>query len=680
MTDLTSKCKNIFLGCFLLSSFSSQASNVTDSDADADADHYFSAAVTAFNNLKEPDINEAKHRKYLASLMHSHDLLQHHPLSVWVEYFILSSGIHNTHEHFIYSFIERNKNSYASEKLAQEWLSFLIKRNKRNQFANDYAMVRNPSNKLKCHWYQIHFESFWSHNHQIQKEVLDFWRNLKSVPLACLDLIDYLIKAGLLGEQDIQTKQQQLLRKNYQTNASSLMKFLPENKRLPRRVIRYIQKQPARYLNELAQKDNQGLKNLGEPIVYAIQRLAKYEPRKAAKYLRKFSTIMTSRQIGSAWTSIAFYGILEHLPKSMLWFQEAQQHDYQPTSLEMEWQARAFLRFKQWALVKKSILQMPKHLQKESTWIYWLGRAEKSLGNDFKAKQLFESIANVPRYYGLLATEELGKMPTLPEHAFAYEELDLQFIQTIRQQPGIQRALFLFKHGLKKDAYAEWNWTIKKWDDGSILGAANVAHDEKLYLLAVNTADKTQIYHNYKLRYLRPFEYIVQQNARMHGISEHYIYGLMRQESRFNPRAYSRAGARGLMQIMPKTGRWLAKQVNPSRPFHLESLFTPENNIQLGTYYLNELLNVFNDSPILASVSYNAGPPRAKAWPDDRPMEGAIFVETIPFSETRLYVKLVLRNTTFYSLVYPSDEPSSLKKRLGKVYPVSENAIPVGLP
>ncbi len=185
----------------------------------------------------------------------------------------------------------------------------------------------------------------------------------------------------------------------------------------------------------------------------------------------------------------------------------------------------------------------------------------------------------------------------------------------------------------------------------------------------MNTADRTQAEHDFSLRFLMPYRDIMQRATDDVGLDMAWAYGLVRQESRFIMNARSSAGAHGLMQVMPATAKWVARKIGMS-DFSPSMMSDPNINIQLGTNYMSMVFTDLDSSWTLASAAYNAGPGRPKNWRSSLPraVEGAIFAETIPFSETRTYVKNVLSNATYYAALM-SGRPQSLKDRLGVVSP-----------
>jgi len=171
--------------------------------------------------------------------------------------------------------------------------------------------------------------------------------------------------------------------------------------------------------------------------------------------------------------------------------------------------------------------------------------------------------------------------------------------------------------------------------------------------------------HDFNLRYPAPYREALQSPLQEHDLEEAWVYGLMRQESRFVTHAKSEVGAAGLMQIMPDTARWAARRLG-LKGYRKGMIHQLDMNLRLGTYYMKNVYSRFDDSPVLASAAYNAGPTRAKKWRANRPLEGAIYIETIPFDETRDYVRKVMSNTLYYAKLF-GHTSESLKQRLGVI-------------
>ncbi|HEX4779294.1 MAG TPA: transglycosylase SLT domain-containing protein, partial [Usitatibacter sp.] len=254
-----------------------------------------------------------------------------------------------------------------------------------------------------------------------------------------------------------------------------------------------------------------------------------------------------------------------------------------------------------------------------------------------------KGLATQQNFYGLLAADELG-IATLPVwQGWRPGEADLDRVRSI---PGVLRALELHRLGLDNEAVREWTWAIRGLDDRSLLAAAELARLANEPDRAINIADRTVQLHDLAQRFPTLHREPLEAAAKQNDLDEALVYAIIRQESRFNADARSSAGAMGLMQLMPSTARWVARQIDV-KPFHADMLSQPETNLQMGTYYLRRVLSDLGH-PILATAAYNAGPGRARRWRDERPLEGAIYTETIPFNETREYVKKVFTNAWYY--------------------------------
>jgi soluble lytic murein transglycosylase len=203
--------------------------------------------------------------------------------------------------------------------------------------------------------------------------------------------------------------------------------------------------------------------------------------------------------------------------------------------------------------------------------------------------------------------------------------------------------------------------------DRELLAAAEWASRNQILDRAVNTADRTHNEHDFAFRFVMPYRPQMEEKAAATGLDLEWIYGLIRQESRFVQVARSSVGASGLMQLMPSTAKYVAKRIGMDG-YRPDGVADIDTNLTLGTSYLRMVLDDLDNLPVLATAAYNAGPGRPRAWRSTltKPVEGAIFAETIPFPETRDYVKKVMSNATYYAVLI-TGTPQSLKTRMGFV-------------
>ena len=406
----------------------------------------------------------------------------------------------------------------------------------------------------------------------------------------------------------------------------------------------------------------------GEDPVGDIVKAAKADPAKTYRDFSQSASRYSKENQAVAWGVIGQFLAKKLDPNADDAYRFQQELGYNELlSVEsQEWKVRAGLRAKDWVLVKNAIDGMnPTVRAKDPAWTYWYGRALKAEGQEVKAKESFELIADQYNFYGQLAREELGKS----NHAPVKTKVTEQEIDAMASRKGFIRGERLYAMNLRFEGNREWNWELRNMTDKQLLAAAEYAKRIHLYDRVVNTADRTKQEHDFSLRYPTPFKDELSPIARQIDLNLAWAYGLIRQESRFIMNASSSVGASGLMQVMPNTAKYVAKKIGMTN-YTNDKLSDTNTNLTLGSNYLNMVLVDLDGSWVLASAAYNAGPSRSKAWREklSGPTEGAIFAETIPFTETRVYVKNVLSNANYYSSVINGQTPS-LKQRLGVIAP-----------
>jgi len=406
----------------------------------------------------------------------------------------------------------------------------------------------------------------------------------------------------------------------------------------------------------------------GDDPIGEIVRAAKADPSKAYRDFLQTSSRYSKENQAVAWGVIGQFLAKKLDPNADDAYRLQQALGYNELlSVEsQEWKVRAALRAKDWVLVKNAIDGMnPVIRSKDPAWTYWYGRASKAEGQDAKAKDSFEMIADQYNFYGQLAREELGKS----NHAPGRTKVTESEIDAMASHKGFIRGERLYAMNLRFEGNREWNWELRNMTDKQLLAAAEYAKRVNLYDRVVNTADRTKQEHDFSLRYPTPYRDELSPIARQIDLNLAWAYGLIRQESRFIMNASSSVGASGLMQVMPNTAKYVAKKIGMTN-YTNDKLTDTNTNLTLGSNYLNMVLIDLDGSWVLASAAYNAGPSRSKAWREKLtgPTEGAIFAETIPFNETRTYVKNVLSNANYYSSVM-NGQAQSLKQRLGVITP-----------
>src|SRR5258706_12862 len=378
---------------------------------------------------------------------------------------------------------------------------------------------------------------------------------------------------------------------------------------------------------------------------------------------------LTEADVRYLWGSIGYEAAREHHPDALKWYARAGK---QLDEDQLAWKVRAALRLARWDVVRETIDLMPTSTRHESAWTYWYGRALAAQGEETGSRAYYLRIAGNTDFYGLLAAEELGYVSTLPESIYVPTEGE---VDAARQEPGLARALEPIRLGMRNEGVREWLFSIRYFEDAKLLAASEFARRAGIWDRSIQAADRTVRTHNFALRYPLPFREVFTEYAKTYDLDEAWILGLVRQESRFISDARSSAGAAGLMQVMPRTARFVAQKIG-LRNYLRKGVTEVETNITLGTGYLRLVLDQLGH-PLLASAAYNAGPARARRWRDaSRPLEGAIYAETIPFPDTRDYVKKVMANSVFYAALIDK-QVSPLKARLGTITPRGGGPEPV---
>jgi soluble lytic murein transglycosylase len=407
-----------------------------------------------------------------------------------------------------------------------------------------------------------------------------------------------------------------------------------------------------------------GPRAVHEAFLLAVGRVARSDIDQAGAALLGGSSYLSQPEVAIGWSEIALQAAKSLQPVALEYWKKAAGAPLTPEGYQ--WWVRTALRAGDWTMVRTGIEAMPPALKKEPAWTYWLGRAYKVQGDKPAAEEKFRSIAKLTNFYGQLALEELGEKITIPPRAVAPTDEE---VAVMAQNTGFRRAMKFFDMNMRFEGYREWNWELRKMNERQHLAAAEFARQNNLLDRMVNTSDRTRIEVDFTQRFPAPFNDIMYSNTQSLGLDRAWVYGLIRQESRFVMAARSHVGASGLMQIMPGTAKEVARKIGlvGYSPGQINDVST---NILLGTNYLNLVLQSLESSQALATAAYNAGPKRPKAWRATltRPVEGAIFAETIPFDETRGYVKNVMSNATYYAALF-ENKPQSLKARLGVVSP-----------
>lgn len=536
---------------------------------------------------------------------------------------------------WVQQFLSQASDSAMAENVRNEWLKTLGARGQWDLFRQEFSKLNaaGVAQEVQC------YADLSSGNYSKAAELV---RVTGKLPAGCTRLVESTAASGRLNTNDAWRRVRGLLSNSQTTDARNL----------------------AAALGSPFEGGAQGATE------YSLLSVIGKDARKSASAAATLSDMesgLSREQRSFAWGVLGHYHAQsQNMPTALSYYGRVSDRK-QLTDEQLEWYARAALRLQRWDELASVIQHMPEKLQKDPTWQYWLGRSFAAQGKNSQAKEMYEKAAASGRnFYAVLAGEELGRRINTRNNV---SDADARDVRRMSEDGAIKRALVLFKNSqsngdskMRRQAQAEWRFATRDFNEDNLLTAAQVAFDNQFYDMAINSADRTDHKLNYKLRYISPFKDLTVRYATQAGVDPAWVYGLIRQESRFVMGAQSSVGAQGLMQVMPATAREIAGKIGMSS----SELYTMDGNIRMGTWYMADAKRRLQNNEVMATAGYNAGPGRARNWQASSPLEGAIYAETIPFTETRDYVKKVMTNATYYASLF-NEPQTSLKQRMGTV-------------
>ena len=588
-----------------------------------------------------------------------------HSLEPWAAYWELKARLEEASDAEVQRFLAKYVGTYQEDRLRNDWLMLLGQRRDWGNFAAQYPQYRMRDDKeVRCYALLVdHLQTPQSAGTltgvlpaERAAEVRKLWWSLKDADDGCNLAADRLIKDPNSAQTGM-TAQDAYIKARLATEVNRA--------RAAKNALQIVM----------------GSKNSrSEESLLDILRTAAGNADSAADELRRKMAQFNTEQTNWAWGIIGKQAALSQNSNAASYFANVNR-DSDLNDDTLGWKVRALLRVSSkpnWTAVLHAINAMSEPAQKDAIWTYWKARALKSKNQLPEANALFERIASVRGFYEQLALEELGRKITVPERPTELAPLEKA---VARQNAGLNRALKAINIGLRSEGVREWNYSTNLtnsagqaggMNDRELLAAAQFACEREVWDRCINTSERTKTVIDFDQRFPMPFRNSVVKRAGDIGLDPAYVYGLIRQESRFIMDARSGVGAAGLMQVMPATARWTAKKIGLTN-FTADQINDRETNIAIGTGYLKLVLDDFAGSMPLAAAAYNAGPNRPRAWRNGAVVETAIWAENVPFAETRDYVKKVLSNTTNYAAIL-TGQPQSLKNRLGMVGPLGVDA------
>ncbi len=581
--------------------------------------------------------------------------LADYPLEPYIAYWRLRLRLEQASPDDVQALLTRVKDSPVVNSLRADWLKLLANRQQWEMFDAEYPQFVGDDPELACLSLRSRVRAG---NPEAQEKARALWFSGRDQPETCAPLYEALAERRLLSEADVWARIRLALELGNTGVARRVAEYLPVKERPDGAVLSRVAVNPQAFIEHKAHQ----LKTRAgrETLMFAVQRLARSAPSLAAQHWNKLGEQFSEADRGYVWGLIAHQGAQRLDPDALAWYAKAGRL----SDAQLAWKVRAALRVLYWPEVLAAIDAMSPVEAQEPAWRYWKARALKVKGRTAEAQALLTPLAAEYNFYGQLAAEEMGGRLVVP---VALYKPTRDEAQTLGRMPALQRALVFYRLNLRFEGTREWSWALRGLDDRQLLAVAEFARRNEIYDRAINTAERTRETHDFGMRYLAPYRDVMKGYVTQLQLDEAWVYGLIRQESRFIPDVKSSAGAGGLMQLMPATARWVARKVGLS-DWHGSKVTQVDTNLNLGTWYLKHVLDTLDNHPVLASAAYNAGPGRARAWRSEGPMEAAIYAESIPFNETRDYVKKVMSNASYYSQQF-GQTVISLKERIGVIAP-----------
>jgi peptidoglycan lytic transglycosylase len=546
-------------------------------------------------------------------------------------------------------FLTSHGDTVVGMQLRKRWLAVLAQKKLWAKFMQ-YYHPDIASTTLRCSYLEaLHQNGFTKIAHNKTSEI---WLSGKSLPDQCNSAFKRWQTAG--GKTDELVWSRVKLALN--ANNTRLARYLSERASAPlkpytRRLIN-VHRKPRRLEKKADFKDNTDY--TVDIITHGLQRLVSKDANLTSRLWVSYRgyTAFSDQQYHAIRNKLARQLIASSDPSALQWLIV---HDPNvEDSYLLEWRIRLALKKQQWARAGHWISLLPYELQKEPRWRYWLARVYQKTGQPAeKSNKLMSELAKERHYYGFLAADARSD-----HYGFNHSERTILVDDfQISQIPALARAHEFYKLGELINARREWRSGTQSLDLAQLSNATSLAHSWGWHQQAIHTTIKAQQWNNLSIRFPLAYQSHMVDAAKSTTISLEWLYAIARQESAFADDAYSSAGARGLLQLRPSTAKKIAHRIGVK--YKTRDLYQADKNITLGSVYLKELLEVFEGNRILATAAYNAGPHRVKKWlkKQDKALPYDIWIETLPFYETRNYVQNVLAFSVIYGYRLGTDSP-----------------------
>ncbi|WP_368170027.1 transglycosylase SLT domain-containing protein [Aeromonas sp. R4-3] len=566
--------------------------------------------------------------------------LNHYPLLPYLDYYQLAFRPGAADYNDVTRFIRQHGDTPQSNRLERSYLTYLAQSQQWSQFLRFYPAKPN-STDLLCMHYQARY--YTGHKSEALQEAGKLWLTGQSRPDACDPLFQLWQQAGLRTQEKIW----QRMNLAFEAQNPNLIRHLGAQlggslKPYGDQMIALFD-QPARAMNPASFSTAPPSRQL---LSLGLARYANEQPEPALRQLgemkRRFG--LNQAEVARVERAAARRLLLDRSLAQRNWLDATLVRMKDAELVELR--ARLAIWEQDWRGLEGWVKRMPMALQKEDRWRYWLARSLEVQGRQKPARELYLETANLRGFYGFMAAQRTGVPYRIKNQSVGHKVPDWRTASS--RWPFLVRVRELLAMNEITAARSEWIHNMDRNPVAQRLEFGHIALNQGWHELAILSSIRAEAWDAIDLRFPLPLKRTFSQMAQERTMNTSLLYAISRQESALYPLAQSPVGARGLMQLMPATAKETAAKLGV--PYRNEQqLFDPTMNIRLGSAYLKRLLDVYDGNRILAAAAYNAGPGRVKRWRDqstNKPMD--VWVESIPYRETRNYVQNVLS----FDLIY----------------------------
>lgn len=605
------------------------------------------------------DAEQALKNRQLSRYRRMAKKLQNYPLYPYLEYQELVRRLSTARPQEITTFLQKNADTPLALRLRKKWLNVLVRQGKWEVLVEQYVPTRSIS--LQCSYARALLET--NQAERAYQRLQTLWLTGRSLPRSCDEPIRDWKKSGLLSHELIWQRIRLAMQRGNVQLARHLAKDLPTKDHYLVNIWAKVRRDPG-YIMEVndhfADKKSYILDWI---TVYGLRRLTSRDPLQAAEYWQKLRqthnfSVNDQERIERR---LALTLLREHDPAARQWLKTLHLTHLDDRVISLHFFSA--LQDQDWDTALGWLERLDQSQQHTAQWRYWRGRVLEGMGHLEEAREVYLLNGENRGYYSFLAADRAGYQYKFTSRPLIYTATDLVSLETL---PPIQRTRELYALKRYADARREWNQAIENMGQAQLLKAAKLADEWGWHDRAIATLARARYWDDLELRFPLAHQQVVLTQAKRQKVNPAWAFAIIRQESAFTTDARSHAGAMGLMQLMPRTARTVARSMKMQPPRRYD-LLKIDTNIRLGVRYLKKVQDRNQGHPVLATAAYNAGQSRVTQWlPEQGSVAADVWIETVPFQETRDYLKRVMTYTVIYEQRLGRD-PVPLLERMSPI-------------